>query len=255
MKLRINPALVVVLAGLALWQAAGIWSDLVRNVTGTPLTVGRELAVVLSSSDILFHVGVTAFELGLGLVLAVALGLFLSLGLGTWDYTHRIIEPFLIVANTVPKVITLPAFLMLLGTGYSSKIAFGALHGMLPIAIIVSNGLRKVLANSQMQAAMTMNATRGQLIGYILFPSVLPYLVTALRLAVSLTLLGVILGEMYVARAGLGFMLMRWYGELQIPKMLSVVVLIGSLAFTLDFLFRRLEAAVWRIHGIRTHHA
>lgn len=255
MKLPVSPALVVVLIGLGLWQLAGLWSPLVRDVIGTPLVVGRELATIVSSPDIIMNFGVTAFELGLGLIFAVALGLTLSLGLGTWDYPHRVVEPFLIVANTVPKVITLPAFLMLLGVGYSSKVAFGALHGMLPIAIIVSNGLRKVLANSQMQAAITMNASRGQLIRYILFPSVLPYLMTALRLSVSLTLLGVILGEMYVARAGLGFLLMRWYGEFQIPKMLSVVVMIGGLAFVLDFVFRRLEAAVWRNHGISADRA
>jgi NitT/TauT family transport system permease protein len=251
MKLRISPAFVVVLAGLALWQASGTWSELVRDVTGTPLVVARELTAVLSLPDTAFHFGVTAFELGLGLALAVTIGLIISLGLGTERHVHRVLEPFLVVANTVPKVILLPAFLMLLGTGYSSKVAFGALHGMLPIAIIVSNGVRKVIANNQMRAAVTMNATRGQIIRYILFPSVLPYLVTALRLAVSLTLLGVVLGEMYVARAGLGFMLMRSYGELQIPKMLSVVVLIGSLAFALDFFFRRLEASVWQRHGFR----
>jgi NitT/TauT family transport system permease protein len=250
-RLRINPALVVVCAGLALWQASAVWSGLVRDITGTPLTVARELAAVVSSPDTLFHFGVTAFELAMGLALAVAFGLSIALGLGSQHHTHRIVEPFLVVANTVPKVILLPMFLMLLGAGYSSKIGFGALHGMLPVAIIVTNGLRKTLANDQMRAAVAMNATRSQLIRYVLFPSVLPYLVTALRLAVSLTLLGVILGEMYVARAGLGFMLMRWYGELQIPKMLSVVLLIGTLAFALDFITRRLEARVWLNHGFR----
>lgn len=251
MKLRINPALVVVLISLAFWQASGTWNDLVRDVTGTPLVVARELANILASPDTVFHFSVTAFELGLGLALAIVLGLSISLGLGTQQHTHRVVEPFLVVANTVPKIILLPAFLMLLGTGYASKVGFGALHGMLPIAIIVANGLRRVLTNEQMRAAVAMNATRGQIIRYILFPSVLPYLVTALRLSVSLTLLGVILGEMYVARAGLGFMLMRWYGELQIPKMLSVVVLIGGLACALDFVTRRLEAHVWRTHGFR----
>jgi NitT/TauT family transport system permease protein len=252
MKPKISPALVVVAAGLSLWQAAGLRSDLVRNVTGTPLTVGRELVDILSSPDFLVHFGVTFFELVFGLILAVLFGLTLSFGLGTWNYSRRVIEPFLIVANTVPKVITLPAFLMLLGVGYASKVAFGALHGMFPIAIIVSNGLRAARANNQVQAAMTMNATRVQIIRHVLFPSVLPYMVTAMRLSVSLTLLGVILGEMYVARAGLGFLLMRWYGELQIPKMLGVVFLIGALAFTLDAIFRWVEAAVWRNHGIRT---
>ncbi len=251
MKLGIHPAFVVVLIGLALWQAAGLWSGLVTDIIGTPVTVARELIVVLSNPDTWFHLGVTSLELALGLALAVLVGLILSLGLGTEKHIHQILEPFLVIGNTVPKIILLPAFLMLLGTGYASKVAFGGLHGMLPIAIIVSNGARKVLASDQVRAALTLNATKSQIIRHILFPAVLPYLVTALRLAVSLTLLGVVLGEMYVARAGLGFMLMRWYGELQIPKMLSVVILIGGLASVLDFLFRRLEARVWRNHGFR----
>lgn len=251
MRFKINPALLVVVACLALWQAAGNWSELVSDIIGTPYVVAGELRVVLTSADAWQNFGVTSMELGLGLMLAVVIGLVLSLGLGTERHIHETLEPLLLVANTVPKVILLPAFLMLLGTGYSSKIAFGALHGMLPIAIIVSNGARKVLASEQVRAAVAMDATKSQLILHILFPSVLPYLVTALRLAVSLTLLGVILGEMYVARAGLGFMLMRWYGELQIPKMLSVVVMIGGMAAILDFLLRRLEANIWRNHGFR----
>lgn len=251
MRLRPNPALVVVLTGLALWQAAGAWSGLVIDVIGTPATVARELLGVLATPITWFHIGVTAMELALGLALAVSAGLILSLGLGTEQRIHRVLEPFLVIGNTVPKIILLPAFLMLLGTGYASKVAFGGLHGMLPIAIIVSNGARKVLAGNQVRAAITLNATKAQIVRHILFPAVLPYLVTALRLSVSLTLLGVVLGEMYVARAGLGFMLMRWYGELQIPKMLSVVILIGVLASALDFLFRRIEARVWRNHGFR----
>jgi NitT/TauT family transport system permease protein len=251
MKLKLNPAFLVLLSGLALWQAAGAWSGLIADVIGTPVTVVGQLMAVLATPITWFHIGVTAIELALGLALAISAGLILSLGLGTEERVHRVLEPFLVIGNTVPKIILLPAFLMLFGTGYASKVAFGGLHGMLPIAIIVSNGARKILAGSQVRAAITLNATKGQIVRHILFPAVLPYLVTALRLSVSLTLLGVVLGEMYVARAGLGFMLMRWYGELQIPKMLSVVILIGALASALDFVFRRVEVRVWRNHGFR----
>lgn len=251
MKLKISPALIVVLIGIGIWQASGAWSWLVRDIIGTPLSVAREFVTVLSSPTTWFHVGVSALELVLGLVLALVFGLALSLGLGTEELVHDILEPFLVVGNTVPKIVLLPAFLMLFGTDYSSKVAFGALHGMLPIAVIVSNGARRVLASDQVRAAIALNATRTQLILYVLFPAILPYLVTALRLAVSLTLLGVVLGEMYVARAGLGFMLMRWYVQLQIPRMLSAVFLIGGLAFVLDIFLRHLETLVWHNHGFR----
>jgi NitT/TauT family transport system permease protein len=96
-----------------------------------------------------------------------------------------------------------------------------------------------------------VGASLCQVIRTVLLPSVLPYLASALRLSVSLTLLGVILGEMYVARAGLGFLLMRRYTELQIPKMLGIVVIIGALAAVLDFALRIFETRVWRSHGFR----
>lgn len=251
MKFRINPAVVVVLVILVFWQSAGAWSEFVREVLGTPSVIAVDLVTILAMSTTWFHIGVTAFELACGLVLAIVIGLALSLGLGTEEYAYHVMEPLLIVGNTVPKVILLPAFLMLLGVGSMSKIGFGALHGMLPIAIIVSNGARKISASNQVRAAQVMNATKPQLVFHILFPSILPYLISALRLAVSLTLLGVVLGEMYVARAGLGYLLMRWYGQMEISKMMSVVVLIGCLASILDFAFRRLEKYVWSRHGFR----
>lgn len=249
MKFKISPVLVVILVWIGIWQAFGAWSWLVRDIIGTPSSVAREVVGVLSSPTTWYHVGVSALELVLGLALALLIGLGLSLGLGTEELVHDVLEPFLVVGNTVPKIVLLPAFLMLFGTGYESKVAFGALHGMLPIAVIVSNGVRQVLASDQVRAAAVLNATRTQVISYVLLPAVLPYLVTALRLAVSLTLLGVVLGEMYVARAGLGYMLMRWYVQLQIPKMLSAVLLIGGLAFVFDVFLRRLEAGVWQKHG------
>lgn len=138
---------------------------------------------------------------------------------------------------------------MLFGIGSQSKVVFGAAHGMIPIAILVSNGVKRVLASEQVRAAFALNASRKQVILYILFPAVLPYLITAMRLATSMTLLGVVLGEMYVARAGLGYMLMRWYVNLQIPKMLCAVLLIGGLALLLNVFLHRLETVVWHSHG------
>lgn len=251
MRTWLNPALVVVVVALAAWQLAGFEPGIVRDVIGTPVAVGRELVHLLGTPELYANLGVTLLEFVLGLILAAVIGLVLALGFGTDRRSHDVLEPFLIVGNTIPKVILLPAFLMLMGVGVESKIAFGALHGMLPIAFMVSNGARKTLGSEQMRSAMVMDASRTQLIRTVLFPSVLPYLVSAMRLAVSLTLLGVILGEMYVARAGLGFLLMRRYTELQIPSMLSIVFLIGGIAATLDYVLRVLETRIWRTHGFR----
>jgi NitT/TauT family transport system permease protein len=251
MKLRINPALVVVVAALAAWQLSGRNPGLVGDMIGTPTIIAGELVKLLGSPDLYKNLSVTVFEFATGLMLATIFGLILALGFGTDQRAHDVIEPFLIIGNTVPKVILLPAFLMLLGTGVESKIAFGALHGMLPIAFMVSSGARKSIDSEQVRAVLVMDVSRMQVIRTVIFPSVLPYLVSAMRLAVSLTLLGVILGEMYIARAGLGFMLMRRYAELQISSMLGIVFLIGGIAATLDFALRALERKVWRSHGFR----
>jgi NitT/TauT family transport system permease protein len=251
MKLRINPALIVIIITLATWQYSGRSHGLISDMIGTPTVIGGEFVKLLRSPELYSNLGVTVFEFALGLLLATVFGLALALGFGTDQRAHDVIEPFLIIGNTVPKVILLPAFLMLLGTGVESKIAFGALHGMLPIALMVSNGARKSIGSEQVRAAQVMNAGRMQVIRAVIFPSILPYLISAMRLAVSLTLLGVILGEMYIARAGLGFLLMRRYTELQISSMLSIVVLIGGIAAMLDFTLRTIERKIWRSHGFR----
>lgn len=251
MKLRINPALTVIIIALAAWQYSGQNPGLISNLIGTPTVIGGEFVKLLRSPELYSNLGVTVFEFALGLILATIFGLLLALGFGTDKRAHDIIEPFLIIGNTVPKVILLPAFLMLLGTGVESKIAFGALHGMLPIAFMVSNGARKSIGSEQVRAAQVMNAGRFQVIRAVIFPSILPYLISAMRLAVSLTLLGVILGEMYISRAGLGFLLMRRYTELQISSMLSIVVLIGGMAATIDFVLRIFERKIWLSHGFR----
>jgi NitT/TauT family transport system permease protein len=253
MSFRVNPAIVLVVVALAIWQAAGAGTSSFVTVVGTPVTVARAFAIVVSSQSTWVNVGITALELLVGLSVAIVLGLVVSLGMGTDGIAHEVVSPFFTIGNTVPKIVILPAFLMLFGIGFLSKAAFGALHGVFPIAVIVSSGVRRVIASEQVRAATALNASKRQIVFHVLLPSVLPYLVTALRLSVSLTLLGVVLAEMYLAKAGLGFMIMRWYGEFQVPKMLSAVILIGALAFTLDFILRRFEAAIWRTHGIRAN--
>jgi NitT/TauT family transport system permease protein len=94
--------------------------------------VGAELIRLLGSRELYANLWVTLLEFVLGLFLATVISLALALGFGAGRRSHDVLDQFLIVGNTIPKVIFLPAFLMLMGAGVESKIAFGALHGMLP---------------------------------------------------------------------------------------------------------------------------
>ncbi len=155
MRLAINPTLVVVIIGLGLWQAAGLWGSPLVGLTGTPLSVAQAFGSIIASQAMWINLGTTVFELIFGLLLAICIGLVVSLAFGTEALAHDVLGPFFIVGNTVPKVVLLPAFLMLLGIGYASKIAFGALHGVFPIAIIVSNGVKSALSSDQVRAAVS----------------------------------------------------------------------------------------------------
>ena len=129
-----------------------------------------------------------------------------GLGLGIWLGAHRlsgdVAEPILVALYSLPKVTLYPVMLLIFGLGLSAKVAFGAIHGVIPVAIFAMNAIKNIKP-IYLKAARTMNLTPWRAVTTILVPATLPEVVTGLRVGFSLTLLGVLIGEMFASKRGL----------------------------------------------------
>jgi len=139
----------------------------------------------------------------------------------------------------------LPLFVLYFGLGPPSKIAFGASHGIFPIMLNVIAGIRSVRP-IYLACARSMGASWLQIVRRIVLPYVLAGLFAGMRLAMSVTLLGVMLAELYVSTAGIGYFTQRFSNEFDATNLLALITVLAIMAVILNETVRRLEARFGR---------
>lgn len=134
---------------------------------------------------------------------------------------------------SLPKVTLYPVILLVFGLGLSAKVTFGAIHGIIPVAIFAMNGIRQ-LPPVYARTARAIHLSHWRALIAVLIPAALPEIVTGARIGFSLTLLGVLIGEMFASQRGLGFLVMNAIGLYDVPTMLAIILIIGAFAVAAD---------------------
>jgi len=150
-----------------------------------------------------------------------------------WMGAHRLSgavgEPILVALYSLPKITLYPVVLLIFGLGISGKTAFGALHGILPVALLTMAAIRNI-SPVYLKTAKSMRLSSWQTVMMVLFPATLPEVVSGLRIGLTVTLLGVLLAEMFASKRGLGFLIMNAMSLLQTEEMIAVAVLLFAFA-------------------------
>ena len=166
---------------------------------------------------------------GLALVIAVLLGLAIGFLLGLNRLSADAMEPMLVALYSIPKITLYPIILLAFVLGMSAKVAFGAIHGIIPIALFTLGavrGVRPIL----LKTGRVLKLPPMAMVRTILFPAAVPEIFTGLRVGFSLTLIGTVLGEMFAAQHGLGYLLMNAIGLYNIDMIMSVTFLLVMFA-------------------------
>lgn len=238
-------SLVVIVVLVAIWQGLHWFAGDIA--LASPGETVKRAASLLGSPSFWVHFRETFVALGYALLIAVLGGLAIGLLLGLHRLSGEVAEPILVSLYSMPKVTLYPVILLVFGLGMSAKVAFGAIHGIIPVAIFTM-GAVKTIAPVYFKTARVLQLSRRQLVASVVIPAAVPELVSGLRVGFSLTLLGVIIGEMFASQHGLGFLVMNAIGTLDVPTMMAVVLLLASVAVLISasllYLDRRLHHRV-----------
>lgn len=184
----------------------------------------------------------------LGWLLAVAVGTLVGFGLGLSSFWSSVFSTPLFALYSIPKVTLYPVFLLFLGIGDSSRLVFAFFHGVFPIALLVMAATQAMDKNLLKLAKVLVMPWHVRL-RTILIPALLPAIVTALRIAFGLTLLGLILAEMFSAESGLGRELVSNVANVRIDRIAGQVVFIAVIAVVPGFALRWMENRVTKRYG------
>jgi NitT/TauT family transport system permease protein len=218
---------VLILGGLLLvWE---IW----LRVAGDTIVIAPPSAIVnalftqvLPDSEIRGAILLALFEVVAAYALAIVGGLAIGLAVGSTNFSRRSLFPIILLLYAIPQAVLLPLFTLGFGIGPAAKIAFGFSHGVFPVIVNVVAGMRNVSPH-YLRAAQCMGAKRGDIIRHVIFPHMVASFFTGLRLAMTMTLLGVILAELYVSTSGVGYFT-KLFAETFDPS--PLFALIGTLA-------------------------
>jgi ABC-type nitrate/sulfonate/bicarbonate transport system permease component len=246
-----NPAVArlgLVALALVLWEVAG-HTVLDPNFLSPPSAIVAAMPRVLGDPGVSNALAASFLELVIAFVLAVALGLAIGLAIGLSGFARRATLPLVLLLYSIPQVTILPLFVLYFGIGAGSKIAFGVSHGIFPIILNVVAGVQSV-DQAHLTAARSMGASRLQTIRRVVIPRTMPSLFTGLRLAMSATLLGVLLAELYVSTGGVGYYTRIFADSFDPPATFTLVAVLALMAVALNEAVRIAErrASFWRMH-------
>ncbi len=191
---------------------------------------------------------VTAGRFGIAFVASAVVGVTVGLVIGRLRHVAPVARNVAVVIYAVPQVALYPLFVVWLGLGQNAEIAFGISHGLIPVLLGTMTASSRV-DSELVQAARAMGASRFHVLLKVILPSCLPYIVGALRLGASLSLLGVLLAELLVSVDGIGGTLNQLAGTLQPAPLDALLVAVTIAAIVINVVITRVYVGLMQTRG------
>jgi len=215
----------VLVVFLLVWEYVPGWLGVPKFVLPPFSHVLTEGARIWETERLLWHAGITAAEVVIGFILGSFLGAVIGYALGVSPRVEAILSPYLLALQIAPKVAFAPLFVMWLGYTIYPKILVAVLIVFFPVLINVLSAMR-AMDGDLINLARSFSATRFQVFRMVEFPTTLPPLFSGLRIASTLAVIGVVVGELVGGNMGLGFLLVFFEGQ---GNTAGVFVVIGAL--------------------------
>jgi len=233
--------LLLILGVVALWEIYAR-AFATSSLSAAPSQVLGELwPKVLGEPRVRLAIGVTLIELIVAFGMSVVFGMLIGVLVGMTDIGRRSFYPIVLLLYGIPQAILLPLFVLVFGLGPASKIAFGFSHGVFPVIVNTIAGMRNVNP-LLMRGAAAMGATPFEQLRYVMFPHMVTAVFTGLRLAMTMTLLGVLLAELFVSQGGIGFFTLLYAETFNPAALIALILTLALLAIILNEVVRMVEA-------------
>lgn len=249
-KRTIRSAQILLLLGFfLLWEIAARMQWIDDFLFSSPSRVWATIVNLYRSGELWLHVGTSCWETVVGFSLGTVTGALIAVALWLSPTLYQILDPYLVVLNSLPKTALGPIFIVWMGAGAGAIVAMTLAISLVVTVLEVHSGFRST-DEGKLRLLQSMGASRRQILCKLVLPANLTTLINALKVNVGLSWVGVIMGEFLVSRAGLGYLIV--YGS-QVFKMDLVMATVLLLAVAAVGMYRGillLEAGLKKHLGV-----
>ena len=229
---------IAALVFVALWQALYLFAG--GAGLASPAATLQQLWRLMSTATFWDDVAETGRAFAASLVIVVLAGIAIGFSLGLNRTAARVAEPVIVNLYSLPKVTLYPLVLLIFGLGISARVAFGVMHGLIPLCLYTMNAISR-MKPVYLRTARALRLPWTSTVTSIVWPAILPEVLTGLRLAFSLSLLGVLIGEMFASPHGLGHLVFVAMDQGDMPTTLAIALLLAIFAAGANTILLTLE--------------
>lgn len=220
---------ILLLVGLiALWEISANLNIVDSFITSQPSRILNTL-INLTSNNLLHHIGVTTYETVVGFLLGTGLGIIIAIILWWSKFLEKVIEPFLVILNSLPKVALGPIIILWVGAGTPAIIVMAMAISLVVTILEILNGFVRT-DKDLIKMAKTFNSSKLQILTKIIIPANIGTFINSLKINIGLSLVGVISGEFLVSKAGLGYLIVYGGQVFKLDLVMTSVIILGILA-------------------------
>lgn len=217
----------ILILSLCIWEIAAHFKWIDSFLTSYPSAIWKLFIKYIQEGNLFHHVGISVFETIVSFLSGTILGVFIAIGLWWSDFWAKVLDPYLVMLNSLPKTALAPIIIIWVGAGYTGIIVTAI---TISIVVTIMNMFSSFTSvdEDKIKLLKTFGATKFQVLQKIIIPSSIPTLMNTLKINIGLSWIGVIVGEFLVSKAGIGYLIV--YGG-QVFKldivMMSVFILAG----------------------------
>jgi NitT/TauT family transport system permease protein len=235
----------VVIGFILLWQSVVWLGAYPPFILPGPLQVLTSFQAAAVNGTLWHHTGVTLSEVFSGLALGLSVATILGYLLAKNALLDRLLSPYIVASQSVPVIAIAPLLVIWFGTGHLSKMLVCALIVFFPVLVNTTVGIRSV-DEGLYDLMHSLKASRWQMFRMLEMPAALPVLLGGLKISVTLSVIGAVVGEFVAADAGLGFMINQARGLFNTPLVFVAILMLVAIALTLYGLVSLLERNLLR---------
>ena len=249
-RLLVRSAKIGLLAGLLLiWETAARWGAIDPFITSSPSRFTGSILNLISRGELWQHLSVTTFEVVCGSLGGTVLGTLIAVALWCSPFLCRVLEPYLVVLNALPKIALGPIFIVWLGAGPLAIIVIALSISLVVSILEVLNGFLST-DRDMIRLVESFGAGRLGVLCRVVLPANLPTILSSLKINVGMSWVGVIVGEFLISRAGLGYLVVYGSQVFQLDLVMASVVILSVVAACMYFCIQWIEQRLLRRRGV-----
>jgi NitT/TauT family transport system permease protein len=211
----------------------------------TPWQTVRYTAGLIGTEEFWTNAVASGEAFVVALTIALTAGPIVGILFGFHRLSGEVAEPVLIALYSIPKVILYPIILLVFGLGMAAEVAFGTLHGIIPVMLFTMNAVRNIKP-VLVRTGRVLGLSTAAMMRTILLPAAFPEIFTGLRVGFSVTLLGTIMSEMFGSKRGVGFLLMKALGVNDVQMIMSLALMLVAFASIANSILMSVERRLYR---------